>query len=230
MKSNILKLAVAIVLTGAVLLTACEFNIAAFNPAGITRVTGSGHVVAESRSVSGFSGLVVNGAGKVSIDRTGAESLSVTADDNLLQYIVTEVRGGKLVIEFKHNVVTGRVTALSFSLTVQDLNSIELNGAAAVDAKNMVSDRLVVNVSGAGGIKLAGQVNQQDVLLNGTGAYDAENVEGKRATVTNNGAGFAVVRVSDELDATINGVGYIEYIGSPKVTKTVNGLGAIRRR
>ncbi|MBI5029808.1 MAG: DUF2807 domain-containing protein [Chloroflexi bacterium] len=209
-------------------LTACGFNIS--NLGAVTRVTGSGKVATESRNVSGFNGLIVNGAGKVSIDRTGSESLAITTDDNLLQYIVTEVRGGKLVIEFKPNIVTDRVADLSFTLTVKDLNSIEINGAAVVDGKNLQADQLSVTVSGAGATKLAGKADQLTVTLNGAGAHNSENLESKRATVTNNGAGAATVRVSDSLNANIAGIGMIEYIGNPQVTKNVAGIGVVRQR
>lgn len=219
---------IVIGLVAVAVLTACGFNIT--NPGTLTRVTGSGKVVTESRTASGFNGLIVNGAGKVLIDRTGTESLSITADDNFMPYITTGVRGGALVIEFKPNVITDRVTELTFNLTVKDLKSIEVNGAAAVDAKNLQSDQVSVTVSGAGATKLAGKVDQLTVSLNGAAAHNSENLETKRATVTNNGAGAAIVRVSDTLNATISGIGYIEYIGNPQVTKTISGMGVVRQR
>lgn len=227
MKTRMLQL-IALGLIIVALLTACGFNIT--NPGAATRVTGSGKVVTESRNVSGFTGLTVNGAGKVSIDRTGAESLAITTDDNLLQYIDTQVRGGTLVIDFKPNIVPDRVTDLTFNVTVKDLKSIEVNGAAAVDAKNLQGDQLSVSVNGAGATKLTGKTDQLTVSLNGAGAHNSENMEAKRATVTNNGAGAAIVRVSDSLNATISGIGFIEYIGSPQVTKHISGIGAVRQR
>lgn len=229
MKTNIFKLAV-IGLLSMFLLTACGSNITSFDPKSTTRVTGSGKVVTESRSVSGFNGLVVNGAGRVFIDRTGTESLAITTDDNMLPYIVTEVRDGKLTIEFKSKLVPNNLKDLTFRLTVKDLNAIELNGAVALEGKGIEASQMNVTISGAGAVKLAGKVDQLAVTLSGAGAYDSEDMESKRATVTNNGAGAAVVRVSDELDATINGIAFIEYFGNPKVTKGVHGLGVVSQR
>lgn len=219
---------IAIGLISILVLTACGFNIT--DPSAVTRVTGSGKVVTESRNVSGFNALTVNGAGKVTIEWTGTEGLSISTDDNLLPYIVTEVRGSTLVIETKRNVVFDRVTDLTFKLTVKSLNSIEVNGAAAVEGKSVDADRLVTTVSGAAVVRMQGKIAQQEITLNGTGAYNAENVEGKRATVTNNGAGAAVVRVSDQLNASISGIGMIEYIGNPQVTKNIAGIGIVRQR
>ncbi|MBI5035380.1 MAG: DUF2807 domain-containing protein [Chloroflexi bacterium] len=196
----------------------------------MTRVTGSGNVVIESRSVSEFSGLVVNGAGRVFIDQTGTESLTITTDDNFLPYIETQVRDGKLMIEFKPKVVPNNLKDLTFRLTVKDLNSIELNGAVALEGRGIEASQMAVTISGAGAVKLTGKVDQLSVTLSGTGAHNSENLECKRAMVTNNGAGAAIVRVSDELNATINGIGFIEYIGNPKLTKGVHGLGVVSQR
>jgi hypothetical protein len=229
MKANVLKLAL-IGLLSMVLLTACGINITSFDPKSMTRITGSGKVVTESRSVSGFNGLVVNGAGKVFIDRTGTESLAITTDDNMLPYIVTEVRDGKLTIAFKSNVVPNNLTDLTFRLTVKDLQSIEVNGAVALEGKGIEASQLDVNISGAGAVKLAGQVDQLAVTLSGAGALHSENMESKRATVTNNGVGAAFVSVSDELNVTMNGMGFIEYIGNPKVTQDIHGLGVVTKR
>lgn len=227
MKAKMLKLG-TLGLLAVALLTACRFN--PLDTVGATRVTGSGKVVNETRNVSNFDGLIIEGAGKINIDRTGTESLSITTDDNLLQYIDTQVRGGKLVIEFKPKIMFDRFTDLSFNLTVKDLNSLQVNGAARIDAKNLQGDQITVNIDGAGAINLAGKVNQLTTSLKGVGTFNSENLQANRATVTNDGTGGAIVRVSESLNATLSGVGYIEYIGNPQVTKNISGLGAVRQR
>ena len=226
MKAKMFKLG-ALGLLAVALLTACGFN-----PINLDTVvvTGSGKVVTETRNVSGFDGLIIVGTGKVNIDRTGTESLSITTDDNLLQYIDTQVREGKLVIGFKPKIVTARVSDLSFNLTVKDLNSLQVTGAASIDAKNLQGDQMTVNLDGVGATNLAGKVDQLTVSLTGAGVFNSENMQARRATVTNVGTGAAVVRVSDSLMATISGIGAIEYIGSPQVTKIIAGPGAVRQR
>jgi hypothetical protein len=212
----------------AVLLTACGFN--SLNLGGVTHVTGSGKVVNETRNVSGFDGLIIEGAGQINIDRTGTESLSITTDDNLLQYIDTQVRGGKLVITFKPKIWVDSFSDLAFNLTVKDLNSLQVTGAVSINAQNLQGDQLTVSIDGAGTTNLAGKVDQLTVSLNGAGAFNSENLQAKRATVTNEGASTAIVRVSDSLNATLSGIGVIEYIGNPQVTKNISGPGAVRQR
>lgn len=230
MKQNSLRLVLASVAFGAALLTACGFNVTSPVPNSLTRITGSGKVVTESRNVSGFDGIVVNGAGKIFVERTGAESASITTDDNLLASIVTEVRSGKLVIEFKPGIVTDHVTDLTFKVTAKDFNSLEINGGATADVKGVDTDQLTFTVNGAGVIKAAGRARQLTVTVSGTGAYNGEELDTQRASITNNGLGLAVVRVSEALNAQINGAGSVEYIGNPQVNKSVNGVGVVKQR
>lgn len=216
MKTNVLKLIVSGLLLS-VVLTACG-------------VSGSGNVVTETRQVTGFDGVTVTGAGNILIDQSGAESLTITTDDNLLQYITTEVRGGKLVIEFTRGVLFNKVKDLTFKVGVKNLNSIQVDGAANVEGKNIATENLSVKLNGAGAMTLSGKATEQNVVLDGVGTYNAAELSSQRAQVTNNGTGAVVVRVSDKLDASVNGLGSIEYIGDPQVTKKVSGIGTVRQR
>ena len=63
-------------------LISCNGCVYEYN--GGTVVHGSGHAVTQSRPVTGFSAVHVAGSGSILVDRTGTESLSITADDNLL--------------------------------------------------------------------------------------------------------------------------------------------------
>lgn len=226
MKTNVFKFIVSGFLLVAIF-TACGVNLGSGN---LTRVSGSGKVVTETRNVSGFDGVTVNGAGNVLIDQSGAESLTITTDDNLLQHIKTEVRGGKLVIEFTSGVLFDKVQDLTFKVGAKNLNSVQVDGAANLEGKNIATENLSVQLNGAGAITLSGKATAQDVVLDGVGAYNGAELASQRARVTQNGAGSAVVRVSDKLDAIISGLGSIEYIGNPQVTKSVSGVGSVRQR
>ena len=224
MKTNGFKFSVGGFLLIAAL-TACGIY-----PGSLTSVSGSGNVVTETRNVSGFDGVTITGAGNILIDQNGAESLTITTDDNLLQHIKTEVRGGKFVIEFTRGVLFGKVKDLTFKVSTKNLNSVQVDGAANVEGKNIATENLSVKLNGAGAIALSGKVTTQDVVLDCVGTYNGAGLASQRAKVTQNGTGGAVVRASDKLDATISGLGNIEYIGNPQVTKKISGLGAVRQR
>ena len=214
---------ITLVLVG--LLTAC------INGDGPVRVIqGSGNVVTETREVSGFTAVNLAGVGHLIIDQTGSESMRVTADDNILPYIETRVSGQTLIISIRDNTTFNNVTELTYQVTAETIDKLELNGAGEVEVMNLDGQDWQATLAGGGNITVSGKVETQKAELNGAGAYNAEDLQSQTATVHQNGAGIAVVQVSEQLDVNINGLGSVEYIGSPTVKKEINGLGTVSQR
>lgn len=211
-----------------VLLTACAGVLGWARNSEI--VSGSGTVTTETREVSGFTAVTLQGFGKVIIDQNGSELLTITTDDNLLPYLKTAVRGNTLYISNTDNVVFNNVTEMTFRISAAALNAVELSGAGSMEISNLNTENWRVQLPGAGSITVAGQTNRQTVELNGAGSYNAAELVSQQAAITSNGAGSAVVQVSDSLDVTINGIGSVEYIGNPTVTQEINGVGSVRKR
>lgn len=196
-------------------------------------VAGSGNVVSESREVSGFSAVSLRGMGSVIIDQNGRESLLISADDNFLPYLQTEVRGDTLYIEAideDQHIVFTDVTDLTFHVSAAALDTIELAGAGSIEVNDLDTETWQVNVPGAGSITVSGRTSAQTVEMEGAGSYNAEDLQSQEATIRSSGAGTAVVRVSDTLDVTIEGLGNVQYIGSPVVTQEISGLGSVSQR
>lgn len=193
-------------------------------------IEGSGNIITESRDLSGFTAVSLDGVGRLEIDQTGTDSVSITGDDNILPYITTRVRNGKLIIGVEKNKTFTNIPDLVYKITVASLESLDLNGAGEIVVSNLDGETFKVNLDGGGKIIVSGQVTRQEVELNGLGIYDAEDLISTQAVVNQNGAGSAVVNVSDTLDVTIDGVGSVEYLGDPTVTQELNGLGTVHKR
>lgn len=214
-----------------------------------TIVKGSGTLKTEIRQVSNFTAVTLDGTGVLTITQTGQEGLSVTADDNLLPLINTNVEGTTLHIYFPPNTNVQPSKTIVYLLSVKNLSAITLNGAATVATPKLVAPSLAVNLSGAGvatlqnlaltdvtvhlsgagNLTLAGRTQTQTVTSTGAGTYHADQLASQTATVTLNGAGSAFVRVSTTLTITITGVGSLTYFGSPTITKHVTGIGTIHQ-
>jgi hypothetical protein len=215
-------LMIGLVLAG--LLMACG------REAGLVEIVrGSGNVVTEERPLSGFTAVSLQGVGRLEIDQIGSESVSISADDNLLPYIETRVRGGKLIISIQENTIFNDVTELIYQVTVKSIDSLELDGAGEIEVLHLDGEKWVTHLDGGGSVTVSGKVSRQEVEINGLGMYNAEDLTCQDATVEQNGAGMAVVQVSNTLDVTIAGVGSVEYIGNPTITQSLNGLGTVKR-
>jgi hypothetical protein len=184
----------------------------------------------------------------VIITQSDKESLTVETDDNLMQYIETQVRGGTLELGFTDDDILLRPSkSIIFRLSVIELTALDSSGAGRFEMDELDADRLevtlsgagvirmdslsasdlVVTVSGAGNIELAGQVKTQEVNLNALGNYNASDLESQAATVSISGAGSASIWVHDALDVTISGAGNVDYYGSPEVSQNISGVGRV---
>jgi hypothetical protein len=101
---------------------ACQLSGIFVDSESSTAVRGSGNVVEETRPVSGVSGVEIATIGDVIVQLGDEESLRIKAEDNLLKYFETQVRGGTLRISTSPRTINLRPTKpVIFFLTVKEL-------------------------------------------------------------------------------------------------------------
>jgi hypothetical protein len=197
----------------------------------LNAISGSGKIVTEPRSVSGFSGISLNGTGRLLIERTGTESLTVTADDNLLPEIRTEVHGDRLEIGLKDFATNIRPSAnIIYKVTVKDLRNLGVSGSGTADAKGLQTGRLKIDISGSGKVSADGTADDLEIDISGSGAFRGDALRSKRAEIDISGSGSAVVAVAEKLDVDVSGSGSVSYIGDPQVKKNISGSGSVRKQ
>ena len=172
-------------------------------------VVGSGHVVTEDRKVSGFSGVELSGHGKLVIDQNGDEGLTVTADDNVLKYITSEVRDGRLRLGTE-GLVNLRPSLITYKLSAKNLRSILASGSTQIDAKSVHTDELTIAVSGSGDVDISGTATRQTVALSGSANYRAGSLETQDTSIAISGSAKAVLAARGKLDVQVSGSGDVE--------------------
>lgn len=193
-------------------------------------IVGSGSRNTESRDVSGFDAITLNGGGEVFIEFGDEESLTIEADDNILPVLTSEVVSGTLVLGTEDNVTITISNAPVYRITMTDLTGIEVNGGASITADDLELDDLSVRIDGGAALNLSGSVDSQSITVNGAGEYDAFDLASQHTQIEIDGLGAANVNVAETLDVTINGAGTVTYTGDPEVTQEVNGLGTVHQQ
>ena len=169
-------------------------------------VNGSGNVVTESRALGPFHAVSFSGVGNpgatadLVLEQTGSPSLTITAEDNIQPFLVSEVVDGWLTLGVAPNTNLGPVQQIEFRLTVPALDALSVLGAARVDATGIDTDRLDVVVNGATTVTIAGRADHQDITIRGASTYDASWLDSRTVTVDATGASRVVVRVSEAVD------------------------------
>lgn len=199
----------------------CSFN---------SGIRGSGIVKTEYRAVSNFSSISSESVGRVTVQQTGKESLTITAEDNILPLLKSYVADNVLYLTTEKDTHFRPTKSIEFVLEVKSLESLNIKGVGSVEVKNIQGKRLSISLHGVGSMTISGNVDVLELNLSGVGSFHGEEFKTKQARVRNSGVGSAVVNVSDHLDATVSGVGSVEYIGSPEVQKSVKGVGTFKKR
>jgi hypothetical protein len=227
-------LRLAAVFASLLLLTACNWSECGdcMTTGGEgTKIEGSGVMKTEVRKVEPFTSIVLTDveSSLLVIEQTGEESLTITAEENLLAMFTSEVKDGVLYLTFKKgNSFHGKRP--TYKITVKDLRRIHVQGGAAIEASKLESEKLTILVEGAAGGNLSGRVDDLTIEIKGAGWISAGELKARRAKVSVEGAGQVTVNASDELDADVSGAGIIWYIGAPKLKSNVDGLGWIKRK
>lgn len=196
---------------------------------GFGGTAGSGTVKTETRQVSGFSRVSFTGVGALNVTQTGKESLTISAEDNLLPLLTSTVSGDTLTLGVKPGNTIRPTKSIVYTLTVAKLNSISLSGAGSITAQGITTTALSVMLSGAGSMTIGGSAQSQTVIVSGLGNYQAKGFQTSAADVTISGAGGATVSASQTLNAVVSGAGSVTYYGSPQVTKSVSGVGSVKQ-
>jgi hypothetical protein len=202
-------------------------------------IKGSGTAKTESRTVAPFTAIRMDIGGRVEIERTPGSSpgaaanlagnLAITADDNLLGLLTTEVKDGTLILGTeKGKSLAGKMPV--YKITVADLRSLELKGSGEADAGKLDSNALSVSLAGSSAAKLAGRADELTIAVSGSAECNAGALTAKRATVSVSGSGDVTVNASEALDAKVSGSGSVHYLGAPKLTQAVSGSGTITRK
>lgn len=226
-------------LLGTFILSACD---------SLRVVRGTGNMTEDTREVSGFNAVELNGIGTIFIEQGDKESLRIEAEDNILKFLETEVDGSTLKLSMREGVNVVPTQGIFYYLTVRDLEKIAVNGLGNVDLPDLTSQRLDLEINGGGEINVQnletgqldvgisglgslnlddGQVQSQNIDISGGGSYEARDMPSDTAVVTINGLGSANLWAQEQLDVNISGGGAVLYAGKPQVNQTISGLGTV---
>ena len=197
---------------------------------GGSMIYGSGKMKTEARPIEKFNSVRVSVPATVLIEQqTGAERLSVTAEDNLLPLIDSEVKDGALRLSIATGKsFTGRIP--TFQVIVSDLRELNVEGSGTVEASKLDGSALSLTVAGSADIHLAGRSDDLTVAIYGSASVDAAELQTTRAKVVVSGSGDVLVNARDKLDASVIGSGTVDYMGSPTLKEAIFGSGSIQQK
>lgn len=192
----------------------------------------------ETRQTGDFSRLEIKGAYNVLLKQDSSKNITITADDNLLQYIETSTSGNTLRINNRRSFCTDK--AITIMIGVRSIEDIKASGAVELksegrlnikdinfkltDVKHIDLDISAANVraeiKGITEINLRGQAATADVQLTGSGKLNALDFVVGRYNLNTIGSAECNINVLNELSIKSTGACNVKYRGNPGTVNT----------
>jgi len=177
-------------------------------------------------------------------------NITVEGEENLLDYIVAEVKDNTLKVKYQKNfnLKTSKNKTIKITIPFKDINSVALSGSGDLWNEDKIStNNLEValagsgdiildietsdvegKIAGSGDITLKGSTNNLVAKVSGSGDFHGFDLQANNTDVAVAGSGDAKVVSNKSLKARVSGSGDIAYKGNPDKEDTkVSGSGSI---
>jgi hypothetical protein len=194
-----------------------------------------GDVEVREMGLSGFNQIMLNGAADINLTQGDAFRVTVTANNEVFEYLNYKVEDGVLILETKDN-VTIKAQTYDVAISLPALVSVVVNGAGDIDLKSGYTgeEDLSMVINGAGDFDFSGiRVPTLSVVVNGAGDIDLNDIDVQRLSVSVNGAGDATVTgKADKASFSVSGVGGINATGldAGEVKTSKSGVASIKTK
>jgi hypothetical protein len=199
-----------------------------------TGLVGSGNLETEDYAFSSFTRVEISSAFQFEIEQSNSYNISVTADDNVMDYVQVSKDGQTLKIGLRGVIWFGPVT-LRASVTMPELRGLTVSGASHGDIYDFSSTEDVditvsgasrvngditagnvqFDISGASTIQLDGSANDIHANVSGASRLNLDDFTVNNADVDFSGASSGTINLDGRLDADLSGASRLWYIGEP---------------
>jgi Putative auto-transporter adhesin, head GIN domain len=211
-------------------------------------VKGEGPMKTENRDLSNFTGLSVECSGNVEIVASETYRIEISAQENIIALLTTEIKNNTLVLDFSKNISTK--DDVRFKIFVPNLNEISLGGSANIVAflpltgdefetsvggsgnieiKSAEFKKVTCTVSGSGNINITGKTDLIEASISGSGGVESLNLAAQNGDASVSGSGSVTCNVEQKLEASISGSGEIKYKGNATAETSVSGSGSVSK-
>lgn len=198
----------------------------------------------EVRYCEPFQGIEVSGNIALEFTQDSVKKVVISAPEDLLSYVKTEVRNNKL------NIYTDKIFSnhkVRVFVSNDSIFKLQANGASQIEGKSKittsnllldlsgasqarldvnVSGRLSAEISGASYADIEGNTESLKVDANGASKMEADQLRAKNVEVEASGASHARVYATESVDAEASGAGQIDCEGNPTTVRRSENIGS----
>jgi hypothetical protein len=212
------------------------------------RVKGNGNVITKTRKTSDYDAVSIGGSFDVQLVKGKEGKITLKGEENILKYIITEVKNGTLKVKYKKGVNIRTTRKLTVTIPYRDIEKVALAGSGDITSAGVIkatklslsiagsgnmevsvdSRNIKTSIAGSGNIKVSGTATELKCTIAGSGNINAYGLRTSTTTAKVAGSGNIKTTVSDEINARVSGSGNIYYKGNPeKINSKSAGSGDI---
>lgn len=201
-------------------------------------INGSGVLVTQDHDFTNFDQLEISRAVDAEVVHSPTFSISITADDNVMDYVIVEQRDGTLRVTLDRSVSTLTNTTLVARISMPELTRVEVSGVSNVDLAGfavtgrvdiqvsgvstvtgaLTADRVEFDLSGASRVELNGSAREASFRASGASRLELPAFTVVEATVRLSGASRADLTVTGTLrEVNLSGASQLLYGGGAEV-------------
>ena len=213
------------------------------------KVKGDGNITTSTRTTGSYKGLKTAGPMDIKLVEGTEGNITVKADANLMEYIVTEIKDNNLVVKIKKGYNVKPSKTIVVTVPYESINAVSVAGSGDVENSGTItSDKFDISIAGSGNMKLnistktlesdiagsgnimlKGSATNLTMKIAGSGNFNGKDLKSVNVDAKIAGSGSANVTCNGELKARISGSGSVKYSGNPtnKDTK-MSGSGSVK--
>ncbi|MFT5848286.1 head GIN domain-containing protein [Psychroserpens sp.] len=217
---------------------------------GGKKIKGDGNTTTVTRTTLDYNTVHCAGSFDYILVAGTEGKITIQGESNLLEYVVTEVKSGKLIIKTEKgkNLNPSRNQTIKITIPFKDLDEVSLSGSGDLWNEDQIkstnfkatlsgsgdvildiqSKSVTGTVTGSGDLTFKGSTSSLRADVTGSGDFHGFNLKSTNTDVSVTGSGDAEVNCSGDLKARVKGSGDIEYRGNPSnKDKKITGSGSI---
>ena len=216
------------------------------------KVKGNGKSTTVTRTTSDYSNITCAGSMDFILVKGTEGHITIEGDENLLEYIVTEVKSDVLKVKVKDgvNLKSSHNNTIKITIPFEDVSNVSLSGSGDLWNNNTINtsslnvalsgsgditldiktESVESALAGSGDITLKGSTDNLESKVSGSGDFHGFELQANNTEVYIAGSGDAKVVSNKMLKARVSGSGDIAYRGNPEKEDTkVAGSGSISK-
>jgi Putative auto-transporter adhesin, head GIN domain len=207
--------------------------------------------------VGNFQSLELGSAFEIHITKASSCTMSATGNESDLDELEVALEGSKLKVYLDEsywsnwknwkggskkiilNITMPRLRDAEFNgatkvflegFTDEEEMTLHCSGASKISASKLVADKLVIDLSGATKVEMAGRVLKLSVGLSGASHVILNEMVARDVDVDASGASHVELNVQKSLRVDASGASKITYRGNPlNISKDLSGASTVRR-